>query len=82
MADLKPCPFCGGKAIRMFLAMNTVWGFGSTVHYEERNFGSGKGHIECCKCHVKQPHDYSKIVNAEKAWNRRDGKQEDSKYAE
>ena len=71
MAELKPCPFCGGKAIRHFLVSR--YGSGNTAQriYEIRDFGSGKGHIECQRCHIKQANDYSTMTSAERAWNRR-----------
>lgn len=59
MADLKPCPFCGGEAKKVVTA----------VFYNGTNWGyirCGKPITACC---VKQPEML--IEEAIKAWNRR-----------
>lgn len=53
--ELKPCPFCGGKA--------------EVVPYSV--YGKVKSYfVNCLKCGC-QIRDYTSKQNAEKAWNRR-----------
>ena len=53
--ELKPCPFCGGKA--------------EVVPYSV--YGKVKSYfVQCLKCGC-QSRDYTSKQNAEKSWNRR-----------
>ena len=58
MAELKPCPFCGGRAFR---------------YHRKEPFGDSYrvycGNEDCCV--QPQTHAYFKKEQAENAWNRR-----------
>lgn len=57
--ELKPCPFCGGKAEFEY----TPWD-------EETGTGDdGSGRVECQKCHVEMV-GFDR-TDAEDRWNRR-----------
>ena len=60
MAELKACPFCGGKAEENNYITNT-----HMVH--------GTGWIGCCKCRVFMDYTHGEYGRklAIKAWNRR-----------
>ena len=71
MAELKPCPFCGGKAKRKFGKYNLLGAYG-TQNEDRQWFG-----VSCSKCGVEQPkRKYDTRESATEAWNRRaeDGK--------
>ena len=57
----KPCPFCGGEAVRI----------GFLDHVDPRT-GRGTRYIACRKCCVVR---FSNVTDREavEAWNRRDG---------
>ena len=61
MAELKPCPFCGGKA--------------KLILTTEDNRGRKYGYVRCGKdypnCCVIQPSEIL-LIKAIEAWNRRD----------
>ena len=65
MAELKPCPFCGSKSVRIY-AYDPFDGYQGnlTVH---------RVHCTECGAHVQQ----DKVMDAIEAWNRRaeDGKE-------
>lgn len=58
MMELKPCPFCGGKA--------TI----STDTVREYNTWETLTFVKCTKCHVKTGY-FGLKINAMIAWNRR-----------
>ena len=64
MEKLKPCPFCGGKAVPVYYENGS--GFTSNLFY-----ASKKCTIKCEKCGIVAPHIYAKASNAIKYWNRR-----------
>ena len=56
MSELKPCPFCGGKA--------------TSVLYHNRNLSFIRYFVKCQHCLVATE-NYEKRETAIKAWNRR-----------
>lgn len=54
--ELKPCPFCGGKA--RFVVMNNIQGV-------------IVGHIKCTECEVNQGRNNLTKELASNMWNRR-----------
>ena len=58
MAELKPCPFCGGKAEV------------DTPTYWDGAKGRKTYAISCKSCRCRTP-DYMGLVGAIEAWNRR-----------
>ena len=71
MAELKPCPFCWGKARYTFGKYNLLGSYG-TAEEERRWYG-----VRCSKCGVSQPkRKYDTRELSTEAWNRRaeDGK--------
>ena len=56
MIELKPCPFCGATARRMFPY---------SIEYKKR----GRSGIKCNKCNAYM--EYASFEAAAKAWNRR-----------
>lgn len=75
MTELKPCPFCKGKARYCYREMKTPFGGESFYSYNQAFFymASQPGHIECSQCGIKQPKDYSRMSIAKKNWNKRAG---------
>lgn len=65
MAELKPCPFCGGKG-RLIKRPFSEW--------------SGKGPYDftvyCYDCGAGVRHSFPKEKEAVEAWNRRAGEQD------
>ena len=57
MADLKPCPFCGGEAARL------------DIEEEGPNFGGSC--IECARCGASGPVHFDRKENLESSWNDR-----------
>ena len=71
MAELKPCPFCGGKARMKYGKYNLLGAYGGPEN--DREWVG----VYCKKCNVTQPpRTYSTKTEAIEAWNRRaeDGK--------
>ena len=71
---MKPCPFCGGKAIYCYTdykGMKTTFDGHVVPTWSENRYSTRMGHIGCHKCGVTQTREYSTISSAEKAWNRR-----------
>ena len=71
MAELKPCPFCGGKARMKYGRYNLLGAYGGAEN--DREWAG----VYCKKCNVSQPPRlYSTKTEAMEAWNRRaeDGK--------
>ena len=71
MIELKPCPFCGGKAIILYYEN------GNHLYYENGNqyrsnlyYASKRGTVTCEKCRCSL-HIYAKAKDAVNAWNRR-----------
>jgi Lar family restriction alleviation protein len=66
MAELKPCPFCGGKARRKYGNYNLLGAYGTRA--EDRQWHG----VYCFNCGVSQPKKkYSTKEEAIEAWNRR-----------
>ena len=57
MAELKPCPFCGGKA----------W-LNGTIMWSDL---SKRFSVFCCECRVETPRTSHTKEEAIEAWNRR-----------
>ena len=74
MAELKPCPFCGGYASEWFCTANGLY---VTKFYGQKLRGLNANHsiVFCDKCGCRTK-VYLHLKNAIKAWNRRaeDGK--------
>lgn len=64
MNELKPCPFCGGKAD--FVYFNNGSRYRSNVIYK-----NDKCTVKCLKCEVELPRAYKGTNRAAEAWNRR-----------
>lgn len=69
MAELKPCPMCGGEPQYEYSA---VPGF-ADMFWQTSNIRRtrDRGRIKCSRCGMTQPHAYCNIAYAEKVWNRR-----------
>ena len=70
---MKPCPFCGGKAVRIKKVLSLF-----SIYYEQTDIIRSKdtGYIKCSKCGIRQTKE-STFKTAEKRWNnRKDGEQE------
>lgn len=66
MAELKPCPFCGGKARIKSSKYNLLGAYGTDE--TERRWSR----VLCPSCNVAQPiRHYSCKTEAIEAWNRR-----------
>ena len=63
MIELKPCPFCGGKAIIRYHENGNQ--YRSNLYY-----ASKRGTVTCEKCRCAL-HIYAKVKDAVNAWNRR-----------
>lgn len=57
MSELRPCPFCGGEASR--------------VYTDEHPRGEKKVHIECDICNAKSDWQFARIASADNWWNQR-----------
>lgn len=68
MAELKPCPFCGGKAIIRYCENGDR--YRSNIYYPSK-----RGAVICEKCRV-ETHVYSRASKAVNAWNRRVGEKD------
>ena len=64
--ELKPCPFCGGEALYLYSKGNGAMSNTKTNIY----YASYRGTICCEKCRM-QLHEFAKMSDAVKAWNRR-----------
>ena len=66
MAELKPCPFCGGEASHWFTSLD-----GSCISNVGGNLWGCSHHIiRCKKCGI-QTKVYATNKNCYNAWNRR-----------
>lgn len=59
MAELKPCPFCGGKAVMQSFSTQRE----KCIRYR----------VICDKCGVENGWEHFKSEEAAEAWNRRAG---------
>lgn len=64
MDELKPCPFCGGKAVPIYCENGSS--YTSNILYLSK-----RGTIKCSKCEIRLPRVYRRISRAIEAWNRR-----------
>ena len=65
MAELKQCDFCHSKPVRVY---KDAYGRYSTSNVR---YANTPGHIECSKCGIGQLHDFRRMADAERSWNRR-----------
>jgi Lar family restriction alleviation protein len=65
MSELKPCPFCGSKAILYSELVKT----GQYLPLPEGNYS-----VQCIECAAGTAIDWEAEQDAIKAWNRRKGK--------
>ena len=67
MAELKPCPFCGGAVSMLYNSMDNAYKF-----YHKSGFDS----LHCCVLEPIVLHGFCSLAEAAEAWNRRaeDGK--------
>lgn len=66
MAELKPCPFCGGKAqVRYISRESGIQGYTSNILTKSK-----PGFVICLKCECRTP-IHSKVSLAMNKWNRR-----------
>ena len=72
MADLKPCPFCGGENITV---ITTIWGVKVECFVCGANVGSSKGKGSYKTLNSARKHHYKKAVIA---WERRYGGKENA----
>ena len=66
MSELKPCPFCGGKADYVYLERGSK--YRSNIVYK-----NNKCTVRCMVCEVELPRIYKGTERAATAWNRRAG---------
>jgi Lar family restriction alleviation protein len=69
MANLKTCPFCGGKATPVYCENGNRYTSNMLML-------SKRGTVKCKKCEVCLPRVYSKVAKAIEAWNRRNESEE------
>ena len=62
MAELKPCPFCGGEA---FVDIHSYWEI-ETQGFTDRTYG-----VVCGDCHMQTRQFFYTENEAIEAWNRR-----------
>lgn len=68
MAELKPCPFCGGRARHKTAKYNELGAYGNKD--EDKKWHG----IYCTKCLIGQPkRKYFSYVEAVEKWNTRKG---------
>lgn len=70
MSELKPCPFCGGKAqVRYYGKGSGPFGYTSNILMR-----SEPGCVVCLKCEATIPkYSRMRVCRAIEAWNRRVG---------
>lgn len=68
MGELKPCPFCGGKAIILYHENGDS--YRSNIYYPSK-----RGAVICEKCRCSL-HTYARAKDAVNAWNRRVGERD------
>ena len=62
---IKPCPFCGGKAVPVYVdKRGNRWR--SNLFY-----ASYRGTVKCAKCEIELPRIYSRVSKAVERWNKR-----------
>lgn len=66
MAELKPCPFCGGEAERLYWYDSNLGGV-----YTNIPWGDGEMHIIRCKKCGAETTKYKTLRGCFNAWNRR-----------
>ena len=64
MEELKPCPFCGGKATLRYTKANPNGMASNILKLSE------KGFVSCLKCSIGTK-EYSNMSRAIDVWNRR-----------
>ena len=64
MAELKPCPFCGGEATPVYCENGSQ--YTSNILYINK-----RGTVKCKRCGIRLPRIYSRVSKAIEAWNRR-----------
>lgn len=66
--ELKPCPYCGGKAE---IKNKAIRGFSSLNKYVGERYGvtEATSYIRCSKCHAKTPIQ-GDIENVIRFWNK------------
>lgn len=64
VTELKPCPFCGGKAMIQTFVSNSIPRYATAICYCEKCNASGKWFEDV-------NHDGTFIYKAIEAWNRR-----------
>ena len=62
MAELKPCPFCGGSVSMIYNSLDNAYKF-----YHKSGFDA----IGCCVLEPIVLHGFSSLQEAGEAWNRR-----------
>lgn len=66
MTKLKPCPFCGGEAVIVYVENGNR--YTSNILYKSK-----RGTIKCKRCEVTLPRVYSRVSKAIDKWNIRKG---------
>lgn len=62
---IKPCPFCGGKAVPVYVDKNgNRWRSNLT-------YLSYRGTVKCAHCEIELPRIYSRVSKAIERWNKR-----------